>query len=97
MSGQKNNLLICTKQEICSFVRVKRSHWKTLDQESERCSKELNPDTTGCIVKFIEETAGCTLPIYGANNLNGTKCDTNANLLYEFLQLNRFGVQRLII
>ena len=37
------------------------------------------------------------LPIYGAKNGNETKCDTNATLLHEFLELNRFVVQKLVI
>ena len=70
-------------------ARIKRTKWRTLDQATERCSQESKPDTTDCITKYIENTAGCTLPTYGANMENGTRCDSNATIMNEFLEMNR--------
>ena len=69
--------------------RVRRTHWVTLDQPSERCYEESRPDTTDCIIKFIEKTVVCSLPIYGANVDNRTKCDSNATLLQDFVEMKR--------
>ena len=71
--------------------RLRRVHWKSLDQATERCSDAVvKPDVTRCITNYIEKKAGCTLPVQGANEENMTLCK-NMTSIQNFLKLNRFN------
>ena len=60
-----------------------------MDLPEEKCSESKNdPDTTGCITRFIEKKAGCTLPVQGSDINNVTKCE-NARNIHKFLEMNR--------
>ena len=77
---------------IFHFFRLNRIHWKSLDQESERCSNTLfKPDVTRCITSYMEKKAGCTLPVQGATDKDIPLCK-NMTTISKFLELNRFNI-----
>lgn len=47
---------------------LKRTHWKALDNEQQRCDQEDNAkSTTKCITEYLEEVAGCSMGLQGSN------------------------------
>ena len=55
----------------------------------ERCSQSgTRPNVTKCITRFIEEKAGCTLPVQDSNLNNVTRC-TNITTIHKYLEMNR--------
>ena len=61
-----------------------------MDQPEERCSESVNdPDTTACIMRFIEKEAGCTLAVQGSDMHDVPICE-NATAVQKFLELNRY-------
>ena len=48
------------------IYRIERTRWKTLNTEKQRCDNEnATNNTTKCITRYIEETIGCSMGMYG--------------------------------
>ena len=61
-----------------------------MDRPEEGCSESVTePDTTACIMRFIERSAGCTLAVQGSDKHNVPTCE-NATAIHKFLELNRY-------
>ena len=47
---------------------LKRTHWKALDNDEQRCDQENNAgSTTKCITKYLEDEIGCSMGLLGSN------------------------------
>ena len=47
---------------------LKRTHWKALDYEEQRCGHEGNAgSTTKCITKYLEREIGCSMGLLGSS------------------------------
>lgn len=48
--------------------RLERTHHKTLTTENQRCHEgTTRVDTTICITRYLEETVGCSMGLYGTD------------------------------
>ena len=48
--------------------RLERTHWKTLNTENQRCDEGNSvPNTTKCITRYLEQTVGCSMGLYGSD------------------------------
>ena len=48
--------------------QLERTHWKTLNTENERCDEtNLEPNTTKCITRYIEQSVGCSMGYHGTD------------------------------
>ena len=81
-------LVVFVVFDIYHEHRLGRTKWKTLDRGGERClDSEVRPNTLTCITRFIEEKAGCTLPVL-ESNMNNKLCD-NISSLHKFVEMSR--------
>ena len=48
--------------------QLERSHWKTLNTDNERCDEtDSEPNTTKCITRYLEQSVGCSMGLYGTD------------------------------
>ena len=48
--------------------RLERTHWKTLNTESQRCDEGSSAaNMTNCITQYLEQKIGCSVGLYGSD------------------------------
>ena len=72
-------------------VELTKYHLIALDQPSEHCARNNNPDTSSCINKFIETELGCSPRIYGVDVNTQTKHHCNSS--YQLKSLANISKQ----
>ena len=49
--------------------RIERTHYKTLKTENQRCDDRVDASNTlSCITKYLEQTVGCSIGMYGTDS-----------------------------
>ena len=67
-------------------MKITKSGLKALDQPSERCDSGIrDPNTSGCIARYIEDEIGCSMKIHGGR---GTRELSPCTLISELEALN---------
>ena len=63
-------------------ILLSKSHWKALDQPSERCVEDTKTqNASSCIANFIEGRLGCKVGLHGSDSLQKTACNNATQLL----------------
>ena len=62
-------------------ITISKSHLKSLDQPSERCTEDTKgPNVSACIAKFIEGQLGCSAKIQGSGSTQKITCNNVTQL-----------------
>ena len=51
-----------TKDKSIIMVDLDQVHWKAFDQPGDRCTQDLNPNTSRCIQNYVASRSECQLP-----------------------------------
>ena len=69
-------------EKYSQVIYITKTHMKTLDQPSQRCSQgNANITTSVCIARFLEKNLGCNPLILGSQSSKTSQCTTKTQLL----------------
>ena len=69
MQNPESNSNLGKKIVFRQSYRLERTHWKTLNTENQRCDEGRSAaNMTNCITRYLEQTIGCSVGLYGSDH-----------------------------
>ena len=69
-------------KKFYQVIYISKTHVRALDNPDQRCSnKGMNPNTSACIARFVNDKLGCNTMILGSQYTKTSPCITKSQLL----------------